>query len=39
VTIYTFFIASGKQIFYVFGKEKQQLLVTDTSCVLGRKMN
>jgi hypothetical protein len=31
-----FFIISGKQAFDVFGKE-QQLLVKDTSSVLGKK--
>jgi len=34
-----FFIVSGKQVFDVFGKEQQQLLVTDMSCVLGQKMS
>jgi len=38
MAIHTLFIVSGKQVFDVFGKE-QQLLVTDTSCVLGKKIN
>jgi hypothetical protein len=33
VAKHTFFIVSGKEVFDVFGKEQQQLLVTDTSCV------
>jgi hypothetical protein len=35
--LYTLFTVTGKQVFDVFGKDKQQLFVTGASCVLGKK--
>jgi hypothetical protein len=37
--LYTLFTVAGKKVFDVFGKDKQQLFVTDASCVLGKKMS